>query len=334
MARKMSDKPSPHDHAAKMEIGLNATIVSMEGNTPNLLCVLDSESQTRHGLPYGPYDPRQHRTMEMALRRWVLEQTGLQLGYCEQLYTFADRGRHHQTLQDEPHVISVGYLALTRSGNHGQKINPNSGAIWKNCYRFLPWEDWRDGRPKLLGIIEPALFDWAQSQAIRVGKQNSEPAARIRLAFGFEGGKWDEERVLDRYELLYSAGLVEESVTDGRYDERQIQAQLGLNMRHDHRRILATAMSRLRSKLKYRPVVFELMENEFTLTQLQEVVEAISGQRVHKQNFRRLVEHGKLVEPTGASTQAHRGRPAALYRFRQEVTRERLSPGLWYSKHS
>ena len=63
-------------------------------------------------------------------------------------------------------------------------------------------------------------------------------------------------------------------------------------MRFDHRRILATAIARLRGKLKYRPVVFELMPREFTLTELQRTVEAISGRRLHKQNFRRLVEAG------------------------------------------
>ena len=99
-------------------------------------------------------------------------------------------------------------------------------------------------------------------------------------------------------------------------------------MRFDHRRILATAISRLRAKLKYRPVVFELMPAEFTLTELQRTVEAISGRHLHKQNFRRLVESGALVEPTGDATQQKRGRPAALFRFRREVLKERPAPGL------
>ena len=81
-------------------------------------------------------------------------------------------------------------------------------------------------------------------------------------------------------------------------------------MRFDHRRILATAISRLRAKLKYRPVVFELMPAEFTLTELQRTVEAISGRHLHQQNFRRLVENGALVEPTGdASNRSAAARP-------------------------
>ncbi len=56
---------------------------------------------------------------------------------------------------------------------------------------------------------------------------------------------------------------------------------------------------RLRGKLKYRPVVFELMAPTFTLLELQRAVEALAGLRLHKQNFRRLVAEQGLVEGTG-----------------------------------
>jgi hypothetical protein len=70
------------------------------------------------------------------------------------------------------------------------------------------------------------------------------------------------------------------------------------------------------------------MNSEFTLTALQNTVEAISGRHLHKQNFRRLVETAALVESTGEMSTATGGRPAALFRFRREVIRERPSPGL------
>jgi hypothetical protein len=98
-------------------------------------------------------------------------------------------------------------------------------------------------------------------------------------------------------------------------------------MMFDHRRILATAIARLRGKMKYRPVVFELMPPTFTLLELQRTVEAISGVRLHKQNFRRLVEDQGLVEGTGRTSAAARGRPAELFRFRKDVLRERPAPG-------
>ena len=99
-------------------------------------------------------------------------------------------------------------------------------------------------------------------------------------------------------------------------------------MMFDHRRILATAIARLRGKMKYRPVVFELMPPSFTLLELQRTVEAISGMRLHKQNFRRLVEGQGLVEGTGKVATYARGRPAELFRFRREVLSERPAPGV------
>ena len=103
---------------------------------------------------------------------------------------------------------------------------------------------------------------------------------------------------------------------------------LGTPMLFDHRRILATAIARLRGKLKYRPVVFELMAPTFTLLELQRAVEALAGSRLHKQNFRRLVAEQGLVEGTGQFSPPQRGRPAELFRFRREVLRERPAPGM------
>jgi hypothetical protein len=146
---------------------------------------------------------------------------------------------------------------------------------------------------------------------------------------------WDTERVLDRYELLYEAGLVTEAARDrvqlrpGELPPGALPSvELGTPMVADHRRILATAMGRLRGKLKYRPVVFELMPDSFTLLELQRTVEAVVGLRLHKQNFRRLVERSGLVEGTSRMLTETGGRPAELFRFRPEVVRERIAPGV------
>ncbi|HEX5317874.1 MAG TPA: hypothetical protein VFW46_01875, partial [Stellaceae bacterium] len=136
---------------------------------------------------------------------------------------------------------------------------------------------------------------------------------------------WNEELVLERYELLYEAGIVAEAARDLGH---AADGDAGVAMAVDHRRILATAIGRLRGKIKYRPVVFELMPPAFTLLQLQRTVEALSGVRLHKQNFRRLVEQQGLVEETGAMSAATGGRPARLVRFRREVLLERPAPGL------
>src|SRR5690606_24487345 len=132
-------------------------------------------------------------------------------------------------------------------------------------------------------------------------------------------------RILQRYELLYEMGLVPEAA--GR-DPASRQACLpGEPMRYDHRRILATGIARLRAKIKYRPVVFELMPADFTLLQLQQCVEALAGRNLHKQNFRRLIEQQELVEETGDVQAGGAGRPAKLYRFRPGVMLERAISG-------
>lgn len=303
-----------------VEIGLNAAVVAISGRSPSILAIRGA----RDALPFGPFDPQQHRTFETSLRASVEAQTALKLGYIEQLYTFGDRGR--QKLPDEAgtHMVSVGYLALTRTDAEANERLAEAGADWRDWYTYLPWEDWRQGRPALIDqLILPALKAWA---AEVVHAERTTPRTRIRLAFGLDDFPWDEERVLERYELLYEAGIAEEAVTDGW--ARPGQPSAGVAMRHDHRRILATAMARLRGKLKYRPVIFELMSSEFTLTELQATVEAISGRHLHKQNFRRLVEGAELVEPTGSSTAATGGRPAALFRFRRRILEERPAPGL------
>ncbi len=313
-----------------IEIGLNAAIVAVSHEQPLILVTTGETSREPVGLPFGPFDPVRHRTFEAGLRAWVAEQTALKLGHVEQLYTFGDRSRHAAPGDSGPHLVSVGYLALTRASEESSEALARAGAAWRPWYAFFPWEDWRDGRPAILDeTLIPALQHWART---RPGERHeARPlgrAERIRLAFGDDIARWDEERALDRYELLYEGGLVVEAGRDGRpVADDQAARAAGAAMRFDHRRILATAISRLRAKLKYRPVVFELMDESFTLTELQRAVEAISGRHLHKQNFRRLVEGADLVESTGATTQRGRGRPAALFRFRREILKERPAPG-------
>ena len=311
-----------------IEIGLTAAIVALEGNEPLILTASSSDNSRLAGLPFGPFDAVAHRTFEIGLRAWVEEQAGLRLGYVEQLYTFGDRGRHTLPGDTEAHVASIGYLALTRMADNAA---PAPGATFEPWYKFFPWEDWRQNRPEIIERdILPELNRWAAQSETPETARALARKDRVRLFFGTGGAPWDEERVLDRYELLYEAGLVEEARRDGRPAAlaRKSLPALGISMRFDHRRILATAIARLRAKLKYRPVVFELLPPDFTLTELQRTVEAISGRHLHKQNFRRLVESGALVEPTGVMSTQTGGRPAALFRFRREVLQERPAPGL------
>jgi hypothetical protein len=308
-------------------LGLNAVIVAVTDEDPRLLTVERNErgrGRAREpALPFGPLDPAGHRTLELGLRDWVREQTGLELGYAEQLYTFGDRHRDPRERAGGPRVLSIAYLALVREG----RVSGRGRARWRGFYEFLPWEDGRAGRPELInGVIAPALGHWAGEGPD--GKTRRARRERVDIAFGLRGVAFGTERVLERYELLYEAGLVSEARRDQGQPSTGRGLELGESMALDHRRLIATALGRLRGKLKYRPVVFELVPPTFTLLRLQRVVEALAGVRLHKQNFRRLVEKGGLVEGTGVVEPRGVGRPAELFRFRREVLRERLAPGV------
>ena len=175
--------------------------------------------------------------------------------------------------------------------------------------------------------IAPVLESWIRET--RHSERRRLRRERCDIHFGLRGAPWVPERVLDRYELLYEVGLAAEASRDANLTEpSRAVAGLGQAMAYDHRRILASALGRLRGKIKYRPVVFELLPPEFTLLQLQRVVEALAGVRLHKQNLRRLLEHGGLVEGTGKLETHTGGRPAELFRFRRDVLRERPAPGV------
>ena len=145
----------------EIEIGLTAAIVSIEGDEPQILVAGDSAAEVRAGLPSGPFDPLEHHTFEIGLRSWVEAQTALSVGYVEQLYTFGDRGRHATVGDADPHVVSIGYLALTRMPENTAAL-ASAGAGFEPWYRFFPWEDWRAGRPQILDDeILPPLTSWA-----------------------------------------------------------------------------------------------------------------------------------------------------------------------------
>jgi len=82
----------------------------------------------------------------------------------------------------------------------------------------------------------------------------------------------------------------------------------------DHAKILGYAVERLRNKLEYTTVGFQLLPEKFSLSQLQEVYEAILGRKLDKRNFRRKLALLKILKPTSEYRRDGR-KPARLYRF-------------------
>jgi hypothetical protein len=283
---------------------LAAVVLTVTGTAPRLLVT----GQDLPALPTGGLDAVADRTLDAAVRHWVAAQTGLVLGYVEQLYTFGDLGRDAAT---EHRRLTITYLAVVRVSE--------AAVGWPDLYALFPWEDRRGGEAAddLVDLLE----QWVRTVSAAARRARRE---RADTTFGLRGAPWDPVKALERYELLYEAGLVGEAHRAGNPGP----AALGVECTLDHRRIMATALSRVRGKLTYRPLVFELLAPTFTLSRLQRVVEALIGVRLHTQNFRRLVDATGLVEGTGRHEAPARGRPAELFRFRKEVLRERAAPGL------
>ncbi|WP_189516308.1 NUDIX hydrolase [Kushneria pakistanensis] len=309
--------------SAVIAIELSAVVVAMDSATPAVLLTHPDDRCRAPMLPAGDFDPRQHRTFELGLRDRVARQTGLALDYVEQLYTFGDQGRLESDMPDQEITrhISIGHLGLV---SHRQTLL-DEHAVWASWYDHFPWEDYRHGRPAMIDmIIAPALTRWIDGSEDTA--QRDARRQRAQLAFGLNGARWVDTRVLERFELLYEAGLAPEAQ---RHANTEVVTTLpGQPLMSDHRRILATAMDRLRGKLRYRPVVFDLLPEHFTLSQLQLTIEAIIGCRLHKQNFRRALDRTGLVVPTGAVDTTTGGRPAERFRFCREQWRQQMAPGV------
>jgi hypothetical protein len=293
--------------AQPIAVELIAVLAAVAEGRPLTMTIDDGRA-----LPSGPFEIG-HRSLQSGLRAWVERQTRHPLGYVEQLYTFADSDRRNSAA--DAHAISISYLGLVREEG---AMAPE--AAWRPWYDYFPWEDHRGGPPLLIKrTIAPELRRWAES-----GRDKAARKKRAAIAFGLEGRQWNEELVLQRYELLYEAELIAEARRSLR---NRRDSALGRWMVSDHRRILATGIARVRAKIKYNPVVFELMPPVFTLLQLQRCVEAIAGLNLHKPNFRRFIEQQQLVEETGETVSDTGGRPAKAYRFRVAVREERAVAG-------
>lgn len=314
----------PEPHAADDEpatqrdqivVELTAAVIAIRQEQPVVLAkartAIMGDGVTDE-LPSARFRPALHASLDEAMRTVIEAEAGFDAGFLEQLSSDCPRFLFSASGTSAARRLSIGHLALARAD--GVAANPGCG--WASIYEFLPWEDWRSGRPAMIEQdLMPHLSAWVAEDPAHTDQHH--PLCRrerLAVAFGADGGRWDDERVPERLDLLSECGLG--------------SAGTGRSMSHDHRRVLAMALGRLRSKVRNRPVVFELLPPEFTLFELQKSVEAILGPHLHKQNFRRLVEGTGLVEPTGDVRTHTGGRPAKLFRFRREVLLERPAPGV------
>lgn len=287
----------------RLEVDLVAAVLAIQDEQPVVL--LADPKALR--LPTCSFEPSRHETLDSACRQGVFGGFGFEPAHMEQLAshcTSASDGRGTP-------LLSIGYLALARP----ETLAHIARASMLRIYDALPWEDWRSGRPACLAdTVVPALTRWLETSNAADESGAICRSERVRIAFGLGESRWDDERVLERLEILEQAGLLTR-VSPPALDRTDL-------------RFIAAALGRLRARIRHRPVVFDLLPAQFTLFELQRAVEGILGPHLHKQNFRRLVESMGLVEPTGEVRSHTGGRPARLFRFRPAVMLERAAPGM------
>lgn len=87
----------------------------------------------------------------------------------------------------------------------------------------------------------------------------------------------------------------------------------------DHKEIAGLALERIRNKIRYKPVGFELLDEQFSLPQLQALYESILGQKIDRRNFWKKIGKTGLLCPQGSLAPPQQGRPARLYSFNKEL---------------
>jgi 8-oxo-dGTP diphosphatase len=147
----------------------------------------------------------------------------------------------------------------------------------------------RDPRTRVISIAYYALIDAARLQAV----ETSDALALARVSVPWEGEAGGPVELLD-----------EEGEP--------------LALAFDHADILGMAVRRIRGKLDWAPIGFQLLPREFTLLQLQNVHQAILGRTLNKDSFRRRMLASDLLRPTGTRQAGVGHRPAELFRFTQQ----------------
>ncbi len=160
-----------------------------------------------------------------------------------------------------------------------------AGVYLEQLYTYS--EPARDPRDRSVSIAHLALVDSGRLQSLKP-HEGETTVARLEVPWEGEAGG--------------AVGAVDASGTP-------------LTLAFDHADMLGLAVKRVRGKLDYTPVGYQLLPEAFTLSQLQRVHEAILGRPLNKDSFRRRMLASGELEPTGESQSEVDHRPAALYRF-------------------
>lgn len=179
----------------------------------------------------------ENESLEEAVRRELLEETGIGVNYLEQLYTFGDPGR-----DPRQRIISISYFGLVKTSQY-QELKASTDA---------------------------------------------------------ENAKW--------------------------FSIKKLPA-----LAFDHKKILATAIERLRTKVRYQPIGFELLDKKFPFSDLEKLYTALLDREINRRNFSKKILSFGFLEETGELSKAEgKGRPSKMFRFNTQRYKELLKEGFHF----
>jgi len=225
--------------------------------------------------------------------------------------------------------VAVDVVLLTTAGSQLQTLlvrrqEPPAKGLWSLPGGFVDVRESLDVAAERVLRLKAGLTDVFLEQLYTFGDPARDPRTRVISVAYYalvpdqrlktSDGSSPIERALAKIELPATAGSAACPIV-------KLADGTRIRLAFDHETILATAVRRLRGKLAYVPLGFELLPPTFTLRQLQIVHEAILGRRLNKDAFRRRVLASGLLRPTGRRQEDVDHRPAELYRVSRRKAR-------------
>ncbi|MCD4672284.1 MAG: hypothetical protein K8R77_06455 [Anaerolineaceae bacterium] len=208
----------------------------------------------------------------------------------------------------QPH-IELRVVVFTLHQDHLQTLlSPSDPAIFPNCWEFPNF-------PVLPGQALEQTAESCLKELLNV------PELYLEQLFTYSGPKRHPTQSLISVVYFALSPLDSHPLEERKASLLWQPANTPPPLAMDHDEILSYALRRLRYKLEYSAVGFELLPETFTLSELQKTYEMILGETLDKRNFRRRILQGGIIEPT-EDYRSGEGRPARLYRYRPDAVAE------------
>lgn len=228
-------------------------------------------------------------SVDAAAYRELKEETNIDNVYIEQLYSWGDEKRDPRA-QEAPdnRSVSISYMALVDSDKLNVKAGDDAAdARWFSVDCSSMVYTLEDGKGSILG----KEYDYSLKLTNDNGVEPIVCAAVVKVKHVIEGAAIRTER-----EVVKSDGIA-----------------------FDHAMIIQYSLERLRNKVEYTNIAFNLMPELFTLGELKNVYEILLGKELLTPNFRKkILEVDKLVIPTNHKKTEVGHRPSQMYRFNPE----------------